>query len=336
MSELTKAIASASSNPSQIAELELKASALLGKEAMYIPWHSAKYTLGLMSLCPKRTRFLVGDKSYYAKFEEGVEFYSAGAVFPRTFPNHPDGSVGLKNLAKAVKLPKDPDLPEYTGQVTVALENSHRVCGGRTLGPDYLESVGQYCTSNNLKLYLDGARLLDAFVAQKRSHPDLQLADLVKPFDAVTVFLGRSESWAAGSIVAGDAKTITKSKMYRHWLMKHGFKPDCFPECGLITLSKYEEWYTEDHGRADYLASEMKSCGFTVQPYDTNILDVSLESVSCEVLSSHLKSKGVLANPLYEDAQRLRVVTHSDLSYDDVKAAAQAFREVSTEIATKT
>jgi threonine aldolase len=97
----------------------------------------------------------------------------------------------------------------------VALENSYRVCVGRALSPEYIDKVRQFCTSHYLKLSLGGAWLLYAFVAQKRSHLGPQLAYLVKPSDVVTVLLGRSDSWAARSIVAGDAETITKSKRHR-------------------------------------------------------------------------------------------------------------------------
>lgn len=327
---LIKAIERGSSTNEEVVQLERKLSNMLGTEdCVWVPYEASRYTMGLMSLCPKGSRLIVGDKSYFTT-RKSWSLYSSKIVYPEAVPNKPDGTMSIKALGAQVKDFK----PEgYEGQTTLVLENSNRVCSGRVLSQGFVQRAREFCDKReNTVLYLNGERLLDSYVAQRRSNPEVTLSKLIKPFDAVTIFLARPTTWGAGFAVVGIPSVIENMRIYRDYISHYNPPPSSFPGCGLICLENFEEWYTEDHAKADFLASKLKLLGYTVNPYDTNILDVKLGSIDTEVLSLELRSYGVLARPLYEDTQWLRVVTHSDLTTDALKEAVEAFGKVAASL----
>jgi len=328
---VSSALDKASFSTPQVEEVERKAAILLGREdCVWIPYESAKYTLGLLALSPGKSRLIVGDKSYFAT-KQKVKFYSAGDLLPEAVPNKPDGSLSIKAIINQLKITKDMfnnPLPTIT---TVVVENSHRVCSGRVLSEEFISRLQTFKSKTpNSRLYLDGSRLLDAYVALKRTS-GISLTDMIKPFDAVTVFLAKPHSWRTGAIFAADPATLKEARIYREYMMNQS-EPESVPGSAEAYLESFEEWLNEDQAKADFLASMLKELGYTVDPYDTNILDISLDPIDTQVLSDALRTKGILANPLYEDPSKLRVVTHGDITVEGLKEATEVFGVVSKEL----
>jgi threonine aldolase len=86
----------------------------------------------------------------------------------------------------------------------------------------------------------------------------------------------------------------------------------------------------EDHARMQRLARGLQGLpGIEFESPQTNILFVNLVGPTREraaELSAHLKQQGVLAN----GSTRLRLVTHLDISQEDVDHAIAAFRSFLT------
>ncbi|EFK07338.1 L-allo-threonine aldolase domain protein [delta proteobacterium NaphS2] len=63
----------------------------------------------------------------------------------------------------------------------VVLENTHNLCGGSPLAPDYLNGIAVIARGNDLKMHVDGARIFNAATALNVSP-----AELAAPADSIS------------------------------------------------------------------------------------------------------------------------------------------------------
>lgn len=94
------------------------------------------------------------------------------------------------------------------------LELPQREIGGQL--PDYntLKEISNYCRENEIKLHLDGARLLEVLPYYQKT-----AAELCSLFDSVYVSVYKGIGGIAGAILAGDQDFTDKSKV---WKRRHG------------------------------------------------------------------------------------------------------------------
>ncbi len=100
---------------------------------------------------------------------------------------------------------------------------------------------------------------------------------------------------------------------------------------GLIALEEGPKRLQDDHDRAQVLAQRLAAVrGITLNAATvrTNIVIFGLAAgtLSSDVFLTRLAGLGVLAVPV--DAQRVRMVTHLDVTRADVEAAAAAVERI--------
>ena len=79
----------------------------------------------------------------------------------------------------------------------------------------------------------------------------------------------------------------------------------------------------EDHDNAARLAAGLRAIGLATEPPQTNMLFVDIPDDQVAALGAHLAQRGVLASV----SPRTRLVTHLDVSRDDIETTVRAFRE---------
>src|SRR5690606_31801256 len=88
----------------------------------------------------------------------------------------------------------------YTASASlVSVENTANMGGGRIWSDENLNSVLSTAERLNLKTHLDGARLVNASVASKKS-----MADLARGFHTVTLCLSKGLGCPTGAVLAFD------------------------------------------------------------------------------------------------------------------------------------
>jgi threonine aldolase len=102
---------------------------------------------------------------------------------------------------------------------------------------------------------------------------------------------------------------------------------------GLIALEKHPAKLSEDHTNAKRLATELSALPgikINLPKVETNILvfDISATGLDTLEFSKRLKDRGVLANGI--DSSRMRMVTHYDVSRDDIEKTIQIVGSVLT------
>jgi threonine aldolase len=95
---------------------------------------------------------------------------------------------------------------------------------------------------------------------------------------------------------------------------------------GIYALENMIERLKEDHERAYALAqklSQLEGLELDLNNVQTNMVYLSVPDA--DALVARLKQKGVLANAMYSD--RIRLVTHHQISDEDIDQAARVFAE---------
>jgi len=104
---------------------------------------------------------------------------------------------------------------------------------------------------------------------------------------------------------------------------------------GIYALEHHVERLAEDHKNAERLAAGIDAIpGLRVlnRP-QTNLVYLEVDAsrsredtIDAAELSKRLKSEGVLANPLGSNPYQMRMVTHLDVSPNDIDRAIEALR----------
>jgi threonine aldolase len=134
-----------------------------------------------------------------------------------------------------------------------------------------------------------------------------------------------------GSMIAGSKDFIREAITARKILGGGMRQVGVLAAAGLIALEESPEVLVEDHANARRLAEGMAELrGVKIDPerVQTNIVifDVKAAGMTTAQLSAELKSRGVLANGV--NAREMRMVTHYDLSREQIDRTIQIVREI--------
>ena len=206
----------------------------------------------------------------------------------------------------------------------VALENTHNRHGGTVLPQDEILKVREVCDEFDLVFHLDGARIWNAHVAT-----GIPLAELVAPFDSVSVCLSKGLGAPIGSLALGSAEFIEKCRRERKLFGGGMRQVGIIAAAGLYAIKNNIGRLAEDHANAKLLAgglNELAAFEVDLSKVDTNIVVAKIATgESSDVMSERLKQFGVLAIPFGKT--KLRFVTHLDVNRADCEQALALMAE---------
>lgn len=215
------------------------------------------------------------------------------------------------------------DNVHYPVSRLVSLENTVNKGGGSIYAMEDLSEIRNLCSTRNLSLHLDGARLCNAIVARNQS-----TTDFAPIFDSISVCLSKGLGAPMGSVLLGTKEFIHKARRVRkRW--GGGWRQSGFmAAAGLFALQNNIPGLSHDHRRAKQLAAilETRSEVTSILPAETNIVIFSVDpdhSNSAEYVRK-LATKGLFASPF--GAQKIRLVTHLDFTDSDLEEAEKVFR----------
>ncbi|MCH4827340.1 MAG: beta-eliminating lyase-related protein [Planococcus sp. (in: firmicutes)] len=96
----------------------------------------------------------------------------------------------------------------------VLLELPQREIGGQLPSFETLEAISSYCREKEIKLHLDGARILECLPYYEKT-----IKEVCVLFDSVYLSMYKGIGGIAGAILAGDSDFIAQSKI---WKKRHG------------------------------------------------------------------------------------------------------------------
>jgi threonine aldolase len=291
--------------------LQERIAALLGKEtALFVPTGTMSNLCGLMAHCQRGDEYLVGQMAHTYRWEGGGAAV-LGSIQPQPLAQQPDGSIPLADIEAAIK----PDDAHFARTRLLALENTW---GGQVLPQAYVDQACALAHGRGLATHLDGARLFNAAVASGRP-----AAELVAPFDSVSVCFSKGLGTPAGSALVGSREFIARAHRVRKMLGGGMRQAGVLAAAALHALEHHVARLAEDHANARLLAEGLQGLdGVSVAPPHTNIVFVDVVPAKAAGLVERLKAAGVLCTGLY----RLRFVTHLDVGRADIERAVPVIR----------
>ena len=294
-------------------QLESLAAGLLETEDAILATSGTQSNLmAVLSHCERGEEYIVGQQAHTYRFEAGGAAV-LGSIQPQPLDFEPDGTIDLTRVAQAVK----PDDFHFARTRLFCLENTQ---GGKVLPLDYLEAAEQLARNFSLGLHLDGARLFNAAV--KLNVPPTTIA---RPFDTISICLSKGLGAPVGSILCGSKVLIKKARRWRKMLGGGMRQAGILAAAGIIALEDHVERLQEDHENASYLAAKLSDVDeLNIDPnlVQTNMVFVGLRQGEPAALQAYLHGMGVLINT----GDPIRMVTHLDVSRQDIRAAAEKIK----------
>lgn len=207
----------------------------------------------------------------------------------------------------------------------VALENSHNLAGGAVMPRSRTEEICDRAHSLKIPVHLDGARAFNAAAALGET-----VADLARPVDSVMFCLSKGLGAPVGSMLLGSREFIAEARSWRKLLGGGMRQAGVLAAAGLIALDEGPGRLHEDHDNAQRLARGLAEIdGVKIDPEKvvTNIVifDISGTGLSANEISARLAEQGILASGF---GSAIRMVTHYDVSSQDIDRALDALRGV--------
>ena len=306
--------------------LEKRAATLLGKESsLFFPSGTMANLAATMTWCTTRgSEILLGDSSHMFLYEQAGAAQLAG-VATRVVNNKRDGTMNIDTLESSLRS----DNIHFPVTELLCLENTHNYCGGRVLPDGYTEAVSWMAQKRGIPLHIDGARIWNAAAATKQP-----VSVLTKHADSITACFSKGLGAPVGSILAGSSKFIAKARRARKALGGGMRQVGVLAAAASVALDDFEAGVLDKtHAQAKILAKalyELPGFGIDLDAVETNIILVHIDDdfpASPAVLAEMMQEKGILV--LAFGPKTLRVVTHRDISTEDLVYIIDAFREVS-------
>jgi threonine aldolase len=298
-----------------VKRLEARVAELIGKEAaLFVPSGTQSNLIALMTHCERGDEYIAGQQAHCYRWEAGGAAV-LGSIQPQPLDNAADGTIALADIEAAIK----PDDPHFARTRLLALENT---IGGKVLPTAYVQAATALAKKHGLACHLDGARLLNAAVAQ-----GLPPAQLAQPFDTVSVCLSKGLGAPVGSVLVGPKALIARARRWRKMLGGGMRQAGVLAQAGLYALEHNVERLAEDHANARRLAQGLaKLPGLSVTEPDTNIVFVNVDASVGPSFAAHLAQHGIGVVSMY-GATRQRWVTHLDVDTNAVDYALSVASE---------
>jgi threonine aldolase len=298
-------------------ELEQRAAELLGQEeTVFVPTATMANEIALRVLGDPGDEVVAEQNSHIFVAELGGPAVHAGLM---TRPLRcPAGRFTPEQIREIFRRTDGTHVPQTK---IVSVENTHNASGGRVWQPDELEAVVRTSRELELRLHLDGARVLNAAVAL-----GVPAAEIGRHFDTVTLCLSKGLGCPLGALVAGSPQLMVKARRLKHLFGGAMRQAGIVAAAGVYALEHNVDRLAEDHARARRLGEGLYDAGVPVQleQVETNFVQVDVAPLGLgpEEALERLAQQGVGLSMTVHPT-RLRAVTHLDIDDEDVDRAIE-------------
>jgi len=292
-------------------QLEQTVASLLGKAAgLFVSSGTQGNLLAMLSHCRRGDEYISGD-NYHVYSSEARGAAVLGGIATTALATGEAFELPLDSLCQAIK----PDNVHYPVSRLVCLENTVH---GRVQAQSHLQALCDIAHQADMQAHLDGARLMNAATAQ-----EIEASVIAAPFDSVSLCLSKGLGAPVGSVLCGSKEFIDKARRNRKLLGGGTRQAGVLAACGLYALENNVVRLTEDHRNAEKLALGIKSLGVMPVEQHTNIVYITPPAAHIAPLGDYLLNKGVI---LATDSPSIRLVTHLDISGDDIETTIDALK----------
>jgi len=262
------------------------------------------------------------DRGHILNYELGAAAIISGVTIRAVKSGDGSGHLTWDEIRPALKI----DPPYYQAATGLfCLENTHNFAGGSVMTAEACAEVCGKSHEVGLPVHMDGARIFNAAVALNTS-----VADLTRDCDSVMFTLSKGLGAPAGSILLGKKDFIKEAHIWRKRLGGGMRQVGILAAAGLMALEEGPKRLHEDHENAKRLAeglAQIPGISIDVEKVSTNIVifDISGSGKSSADIVGSLGLLGVLAVGF---GNQIRMVTHLDISAENIKETLSAFSNV--------
>jgi threonine aldolase len=201
----------------------------------------------------------------------------------------------------------------------VAVENTHNSSGGRVWPLDEIDAMVATCREHDLRVHLDGARLVNAATAL-----GVTSARISGVFDTTTLCFSKGLGCPLGALIAGSAELMSHARRGKHFFGGAMRQAGIVAAAALYAFDHHVDRIADDHARARRLGEGLAEAGVAVdlEQVETNFVQIDV-GVEREAAIARLKEHGVLVSTTVHPTV-VRAVTHLDVSDDDIETAVAA------------
>ena len=305
-----------------IRALEEKAAERFGREAALLVFSATMANLVSVLSHTRRGESVILEASSHIFNNEAGFLSTFGSMTPRTVKGT-RGRMTPEQVQGAV-FPQGVLHPQTS---LLCLENTHNAAGGTCLSLEQTEALAATAHGLGLKVHLDGARIFNASVAL-----GVPVARLSAPADSVTVCLTKGLGCPVGALVLGSRELVEEARRWRQVAGGGMRQGGVVAAAGMVALDTMVQRLAEDHANARKLAVLLAEAGLVLDPppeeVETNILfaEIPAHLMNASLFVDRLWEEGVVVNPPRD--RRIRLITHLDVTSQDVEEAGAAVRRV--------
>jgi threonine aldolase len=300
--------------------LEALAAEKLGKEAaLLVSSGTQGNLLALMSHCERGDEYIVGQVAHTYRYEAGGAAV-LGSIQPQPLDFEADGTLDLVKVKEVIK----PDDYHFAKTRLLCLENTQ---AGKVLPLDYLAEADAFAQNHNLATHLDGARIFNAAVKL-----EVDVQEIARHFDSVSVCLSKGLSAPVGSVLCGPAEFIKTARRWRKMVGGGMRQAGVLAAAGIIALTEMVERLDEDHANARRLAEGLADIpGLTVDldGVQTNMVFFTLADPLVGKFGPFMARKNIVID---DGPYPVRAVTHYGLEAADIEYVIQSATDCSAQL----
>ena len=309
-------------------ELQTYAAELTGKEAaMFLPTTTNGMVLAHMNR-DLRGKQVIMEASCHIFWVEDLHISHLSGAMPRLIRGDKFGAMNFDEVEDVIAS----SCYGHTVPVgMIDLENTHNVYGGTVLTPEYTERMADLAHRHGADLFLDGARVATAAVAQ-----GVPIRALTEPADHIAISLSKDLGAPMGAVLCSSAEFIEGVRqLAKRTGMIAIHKAGIFAAAGLIALTKMVDRLPEDHRRTRRLAealSEIDGLTIDLETVQTNLCRVSTEQLGIPAIevAKRVADYGLAVHVMEPDVFKLGVCYAIDDAMID--KAIEIFKKVMAEI----
>ncbi len=284
------------------------------ESALFFPSGTQSNLVALLSHCQRGDEYIAAQNAHTYKFEGGGAAV-LGGIQPQPVDRQPDGILDLERVESVIKA----DDIHFAKTRVLALENT--TTEGKAIPIDHIVQAAELCRGHNMKLHLDGARVFNAAVAL-----GVDVLDITRHFDSVSICLSKGLGAPVGSLLCGSAEIIEEARRWRKTVGGGMRQSGMLAAAGLFALENNVNRLRDDHILAAYLAEQLnqfEDIELVDGQANTNILFLNLASNKYDEFLDFGKQVGVL----FGGRKPARMVTHKDLTKQHIDLAIHRLSE---------
>ena len=216
------------------------------------------------------------------------------------------GQITAAQIAEVI----NPDDVHRARTRLVSLENTCNRGGGSCYNLNEIAEIRNLCNAHGLSLHLDGARLMNAIVAQNEDP-----LTYGKLFHSISLCLSKGLGAPVGSVLLGSKEFIKEARRVRK-VMGGGMRQAGFlAAAASYALENQVERLSIDHAHAKKLGMVLSELNWvdSVLPVETNIVIFAIKMpATVKQVSDYLLQYNIRVSAM--SSTQIRMVTHLDVS----------------------